>query len=91
MTDLTDRIAQTLLAHPDKWDGTCCGGQDFASMQQWADHLAAVLVAELGLRDEWGALDAKYGGALYDSRNDLRVLKGERVMHRYITEWTSDD
>ena len=47
MDDLRTRIAAALLAHPDKWDGSCCGGQDFTSTDEWAGHVADVLIREL--------------------------------------------
>ena len=54
-------------------------------------HLAAVLIRELGLRQEWGCLDDDDSGVLADTREELRLWPGDIVKHRYITEWKADD
>lgn len=81
MNELTDRIVKAMLT--DKVSGSLHTYQ--------LQLLAAAIVAELGLRDEWGALDGEFCGALYDSRTEVRVLNGEHLMHRYITEWSADE
>lgn len=48
MSDLTERIAQVLIAHPDRMDGKCHGtGKPFEHQDEWAAHVAAAIVEEL--------------------------------------------
>lgn len=49
--DLRTRIAAVLVAHPDKMDGTCCGDPslEIEVQEDWALHLADVLIRELKL------------------------------------------
>lgn len=50
--------------------------------------VADAVIAELGLREEWGALDESMGGALYDSRSEVKIVnEREKVFCRFITEW----
>ena len=56
-----------------------------------SSHLADVLIRELGLRQEWGALDGDDSGVLTDARGELRPWPGEIVKHRFITDWRADD
>jgi hypothetical protein len=51
--------------------------------------LADVLIAELGLRREWGALDAHDEGVLADTREELKPWGAETVKTRYITGWVA--
>ena len=50
-------------------------------------HLSEVIVRELGLRPEWGALDDEDSGFLADSREELKVWGNETIKYRYITDW----
>ena len=56
MSDLRERIAAVLMAHPDKWDGTCCGDPnlEIEVQEDWAEHVADAVIAELGLEAEDG-------------------------------------
>jgi hypothetical protein len=47
MSDLRERIAALLIAHPDLMSGKCCGAMEFDHQDQWAVHLADVLIREL--------------------------------------------
>ena len=47
MSDLRERIAALLIAHPDLMSGKCCGAMEFDHQDQWASHLADVLIHEL--------------------------------------------
>lgn len=81
MSDLTDRIAKVICS------------MDALHAQEWAQDVAAAIVKELGLRDEWGILDHEYSGLLADTREELDtryIHHSEQIMHRYITEWTPD-
>jgi len=77
---LTLFIADVLARADDKWDEV----SDCHLSQ------AEILIAELGLRREWGALDKDEGGFLYDSRKDVRVFPGETIKSRLITDWVDD-
>jgi hypothetical protein len=50
-------------------------------------HLSEVLVRELGLRQEWGALDEEDSGILYDDLAEVKVSSGEVLKVRHITDW----
>ncbi len=49
MSDLRTRIAAVLMAHPDKWDGTCCGDPslEIEVQEDWAEHVADAVIAVL--------------------------------------------
>jgi hypothetical protein len=50
MSDLRERIAAVLIDHPDRPDGTChlAGeGDGFDTQQEWAEHVADAVIAEL--------------------------------------------
>ena len=51
--------------------------------------LADAVIAKLGLRQEWGALDGEDDGTLADTREALKPWPGEAVKFRYITGWES--
>ena len=57
--------------------------------------LADAVIAELGLRREWGICESgePEPGWLADERTDLPTYRrpGDVVMTRYITEWQADD
>lgn len=55
-----------------------------------AVNAANAVIRELGLREEFGALDADDSGALYDSRDEIKLCRGETIKRRYITEWEAD-
>ena len=55
--------------------------------------LADSVIAGLGLREEWGALDKDFGGVLGDSRDEVTARplhRSERVMRRFITDWVPE-
>jgi hypothetical protein len=52
-----------------------------------SDYLSEVIVRELGLRLEWGALDDEDSGVLADSREELKAWGNEKIKYRYITDW----
>jgi hypothetical protein len=45
--DLRTRIAGVLIAHPDQLTGECCGSQGFTDVDQWAQHVADAVIAEV--------------------------------------------
>lgn len=56
-----------------------------------ADRITREVIRELGLRQEFGALDDTDSGALYDSRDEIRPLfRGETIKRRYVTDWEPD-
>jgi isopentenyldiphosphate isomerase len=81
MSDLRTRIAAVLMAHPDKWDGTCCGDPnlEIEVQEDWAEHVADAVIRELGMKEE---RDRPYS-TRHDWQGDWR--------HRYVTEWKADD
>jgi hypothetical protein len=89
MTDLRTRIAKVLytramskLEWPRPWEAT------HPEMKKlWLADADAV-IEELGLRPEWGALDATDSGVLYDDPTEIRLYGAETIKIRYITEWT---
>jgi hypothetical protein len=91
MIDLRTRIAKVLYerlmsrsAWARPWDTL------YPDMQKlWLDDAGAV-ISELGLRQEWGALDDTDSGALYDDPTEIRLYGDETAKTRYITEWTPD-
>lgn len=74
--DLRTRIAAVLCAHPDKWDGTCCGDSklEIEVQNDWASHVADVLIRKLGLQR-----DDEYELGSYTPSG----------RYRYVTEWTA--
>ena len=88
MSELRDRIAAVLIAHPDQLTGECCGGQGFTHVDQWAKHVAELVIAELGLQPEYGHLDETDSGIIADTIPELgEPCPGETLRHRYITPW----
>lgn len=55
-----------------------------------AAFMADAVIRELGLREEFGALDADDSGALYDIRDEIKLCRGETIKRRYITDWEPD-
>lgn len=100
--DLRTRIAAVQASHH-HWDYagalTCACGEDFgvddagweAAVTDWAQHVADAVIRELGLRQEWGALDETDSGCIYDSADEVRTLPRETVKSRYVTEWEDDE
>jgi hypothetical protein len=92
MIDLRTSIAKVLyersmskLEWPRPWEAT------HPEMQKlWLADADAVIEA-LGLRPEWGALDATDSGVLADTREELKPCPRETIKTRYITEWTTDE
>jgi hypothetical protein len=88
--DLRTRIAKVLYTRAMSklewpWEAT------HPEMQKlWLADADAV-IEKLGLRQEWGALDATDSGTLADTREELKTWEGETIKTRYITEWVSDD
>lgn len=100
MTDsLRTRIAAVQASHH-HWDYagalTCACGEDFgvdnagweAAVTDWAQHVADAVIRELGLRIEYGALDANNCGRSSDY-DELTALPGETIKTRFITDWTT--
>lgn len=96
--DLRDRIAAVQSQHH-HWDYagglTCACGQDFdltvgweKAVAEWAVHVADAVIRELGLRIEYGALDANNCGRSSDY-DELTALPGETIKTRFITDWTT--
>lgn len=89
MSDLRARIADALLGdHCVQGMTAPCDDCRAHALRQ-----ADAVIAELGLRDEWGALDHDMGGVLADTREEITAQPlhhSERIMHRYITDWTAD-
>lgn len=77
MTDLRTRIAAAIQSIRIQRAGD-------------AEEMADAVIRELGLREEFGALDADDSGALYDSRDEIKLCRGESIKRRYITEWEAD-
>lgn len=79
MPDIQQRIADIL---GDEWTDDIGPAEwsDFKNIQQWADHVAEVLVSELGLTRE--------------NRIPEQPEPGERMHHvpasRYVTEWVPE-
>lgn len=88
MTDLRDRIAAVLL--PDL-EYAAAYNPTTRSPEDHAAALADAVIAALGLREEWGALDEEDSGFLADSREELKPRSGETVKRRYVTEWENDE
>ena len=98
MTD-RDRIAKVLWktfqntppieATDEEWETWWTQGGD--QEQKFYYLQADAVIAELGLRPEWGALAHDDSGFLYDRREEVKPSPGETVKTRYITEWTDDD
>lgn len=77
-TSLRDRIAAVIT------DGVVAGDGHGA--------IADAVIAELGLRREWGALDDEDNGTLADTREALTPpWGGETIKHRWITDWEAAD
>lgn len=77
-TSLRDRIAAVIT------DGVVAGDGHGT--------IADAVIAELGLRREWGALDDEDNGSLADSREELSPpWDGETIKSRWITDWEVDD
>ena len=56
------------------------------------DTLADAVIAALGLREEFGALDDYDGGLLADTREELLPLHAkETIKRRFITDWENDE
>jgi hypothetical protein len=91
MTDLRTRIAKVLYerlmsrsAWARPWNTL------YPDMQKlWLADADAV-IEELGLRQEWGALDDTDSGVLYDDPTEIRLYGAETAKTRYVTEWTTD-
>jgi hypothetical protein len=63
----------------------------YPAMQQlWLNDADAV-IAELGLRLEWGALDDTDSGTLADTREELEPWQCETIKVRLVTEWAADE
>jgi hypothetical protein len=100
---LRDRIAAVQAQHH-HWDYagdlTCACGESFGketgwevAVQEWAEHVADAVIAELGLREEREDVASFQPGEIDDSMMPPR-LKGRLVWtpsHRYITEWLNDE
>ena len=54
----------------------------------WDYKLADAVIRELGLRIEYGALDANNCGRSSDY-DELTALPGETIKTRFITDWTT--
>lgn len=76
MSDLRTRIAATLDGHVASWNYDCCPDGE-KHVGEWSQHVADVLIRELGMTVEWD------GDNPYDP--------GPRWRHRYVTEWTTDE
>jgi hypothetical protein len=48
---------------------------------------ADTIIREMGLHQEWGALDDNDEGVLSDTREDLKPWGTETIKSRWITEW----
>lgn len=109
MTDLRTRIASVLKAHPDLISGKCHGIEEpelqFEHQDQWADHVADVLIRELAWQEEF-RIDIGYGGyesepsreqalermvEIIEDWGDDPPETGTVLQHRYVTEWENDD
>lgn len=75
MSELRDRVVEAIRS-----------SQTLVYRNEW-ELIADAVIAALGLREEWGALDEQDGGFLADTREELTVGRGETLKHRYITEW----
>ena len=102
LTSLRDRIAAILHAHtlaendPVFWRCCCTAYSDSFKDDYIAHdaHVADAVLAELGLRREWGIREATEPepGWLSDTRDDFPPQRpGETRMTRYITAWEDDD
>lgn len=87
MTDLRDRIAAALIEHQRQGVQHClCGWGKLGHSHP--DHVADAVIAALGLREEFGALDDQDGGVLADAREELLPLyPKETIKRRFITDW----
>ena len=52
---------------------------------------ATDIIAKLGLKQEWGALDGEDNGFLADSRDELKPSPREAIKTRWITSWQDDE
>lgn len=74
MSELRDRIAAVITEGKVAGDGH--------------GTIADAVIAELGLRREWGALDDEGNGTLADTREELVPVYGlETIKTRWITDW----
>jgi hypothetical protein len=103
--DLRTRIAAALKRHPLTYAGDYCecspesaypgcGGDD----EQWAlhcSHVADAVIRELGLRENFAVADGDgdfvYVGADRETSDTYTVHPGDHLLHRYVTEWTTDE
>lgn len=95
MTDIEQRIAKVLWNHLLllKPSPQCGCGRLIVTTQMWPDHVAEVLVSEIGLcregrtlADGWAAVttNSKTGETTFDSRPCTRQA-------RYVTTWERDE
>lgn len=97
MTDsLRDRIAAAISSHNMRLQSPKRGAmwvcQCGTLSPRYADHLADAVIAALGLREEFGALDDQDGGVLADAREELLPLyPKETIKRRFITDWENDE
>lgn len=90
--DLRTRIAAVMHAHQAPGNACLCGWEyDPIIDDSHFDHQAEAVIRELGLRQEWGALDETDSGCIYDSADEVRTLPRETVKSRYVTEWEDDE
>ena len=93
--DLRDRIAAVLVDAltadtADQLLAICYGGGTRAQITVDCAPLADAVIEALGLRREWGALDAHDEGVLADTREELKPWGTETIKTRYITGWVPD-
>lgn len=83
--NLHTRIAAVLYAR-DGFTGPFSEAEEF--IRRDCLNGADAVIAELGLRREWGALDDEDNGVLSDTRDQLLPMhKREILKSRYITDW----
>jgi hypothetical protein len=99
--NLRDRIAAVQAKHLLRYDRAAsspdpnwwcqCGGDCLSVEGSHSQHVADAVISEMGLRQEWGALDDTDSGSLADTREELGELwPGETLKVRHITDWAPD-
>lgn len=93
MSEIKSRIAEILHQHGwHEWREQCCcgwpGAQRSATDREVDDHIASVLVTELGLREERRTNEMSSAGVTSNWKTgDVTFHSDYRQDRRYVTAW----